>query len=193
MHISLALFVSGIAYCTAVFHQGFIQHLETFGASQQDRSKTSSCIFGSNSPASAAKKYHLADMDRLQAAMQNTRWSREAIFEIPLDERPHPGMESALHSKSPCKFDHHSRGEITTDPSTLRSLSSPRTLALNFGPSRFQDEVSPRRFNSIEQPLLALCFDFDQTLSEAHIHNLKRKSNRGSVDENDGGFVWYTF
>ena len=185
MLYSVVLFLSGISYCRASFHRGFVQNLENFGSLQPDSLKSSSCNISPKSPTSAAKFYS-ADTDRLQAAKQSILVGRDNLFEIPFEERKIAGLDAIKTLSSAYNFDFQPSAGKVVDETGHLFPSTPQSKTFNFAfdkiSSRSLDKTSPTKLSHEEQPLLALCFDFDQTLSQTHIHNLRKNQNRGGFD-----------
>jgi hypothetical protein len=163
----------------AVLNSGFIQNTDGFGTFQQDSVKVSSCQkWGWNSPTSAIVR-STTEIDRAQPVMKSLRWMRDGGFESAHDEISKTAMEvkRVLNQGPPNSF--HMRPSIS-DPSTRHHLSNNRLGSASFGYNSPENLDRGNVHRANHRPLLALCFDFDQTLSQAHIHNLKKNSDRGN-------------
>ena len=179
MSLYTLLFFQFVSSTLAVFHRGFIQNLDNFGALQQDPSKHSSCQLGTSSLSPAILK-SANEVDRSLPAKQNLRWMRESCLESAQDENLKSCIDVRRVLSPVTNNGFHLRNTGSSDPNIRNSLSNSRQGPLSFAYNgNFAEKGTPIRGKSDRRPLLALCFDFDQTLSQVHIHNLKKGSDRG--------------
>jgi hypothetical protein len=180
----LLIFIDGLTKCRAVFHRGFTHSSESFGTAHVESLKVSYPISW-NSPPSAAKLCRSMDFDvakKGKSSPRQTEWMRIGSFDAVFDEASKNNVNDPSRLLNPARGELQHRFGILSDSTSKMSVSSPRSIpqpfALNCNSPRLQDDPAALRFQGYD-PLLALCFDFDQTLSQEHIHKLRRSSSRG--------------
>jgi hypothetical protein len=179
----LLIFIDGLTRGKAVFHRGFTHSSENFGTAHVESLKVSYPM-GWNSPPSAklCRSMESEGAKKGKASPRQTEWMRIGAFDAVFEEAPKNNMNDPSRILNPGRSELQHRigilGDSTSRKSVATSRSMPQPFALNGKSPRHQDDPTTSRFQGYD-PLLALCFDFDQTLSQDHIHKLRRSSTRG--------------
>jgi hypothetical protein len=142
------------------YHHGFANSLDSVGVLQTSGLRILSYPSGWTSPCASSKQRGQQDFSTPKHAMNPT------------------SLENGLSSE---KFRDHS--PILRKNSNTNLRSSPIAKSKNGifgmdGTEALARTSKEHSFCQSQQPLIAMCFDFDQTLSQAHIHHL-RKSSEG--------------
>ena len=179
----LLIFIDGLTKGRAVFHRGFTHSSENFGTAHVEGLKVSYPI-GWNSPPSAklCRSMESDGVKKGKSSPRQTEWMRIGSFDAVFDEASKNNMNDPSRYLNPVRSEFQHRIGILSDSNSKKSASTSRSIsqpfALNGKSQRRQDIPGPMRYQGYD-PLLALCFDFDQTLSQEHIHKLRKSSTRG--------------